>query len=179
MRGERSESPSGGVAIVTAGTCRTGRELARGLARRGYAVVVVYLRDQREAEAAVEEILADDGAAVAVRADISDELDVERLFEETDAAFGGVDLVVHSTRGAPTAVVNRRAARRLRRGGAILDLAATDPVAPALATELRARDITINGLGPGVEPPGAHPGLAELLALVDRSDQNQDGPCGV
>ena len=84
------------VAIVTGGSCQAARGIARRLARRGYAVVVVYLRDQAQAEAAVEEIVAADGTALAVRADVTDELDVERLFEETTAAFGRVDVVVHT-----------------------------------------------------------------------------------
>jgi 3-oxoacyl-[acyl-carrier protein] reductase len=83
---------TGEVAIVTVGPASA--ELARELARRGYAVVVVYLRDQAGAEAVVDEILAEHGAALAVRADVADELDVERLLEETTAAFGSVDLVV-------------------------------------------------------------------------------------
>jgi 3-oxoacyl-[acyl-carrier protein] reductase len=77
------------VAIVT-GSRGTGREIARQLASRGYAVVVVYLRDRGEADAAVEEILAANGTALAVRADVTDELDVERVFDETRTAFGGV-----------------------------------------------------------------------------------------
>jgi NAD(P)-dependent dehydrogenase (short-subunit alcohol dehydrogenase family) len=87
-------SPTCAVAIVTGGSRGAGREIARTLASRGYAVVVVYLRDQGAAEAAVEEILAADGTALAVRADLTDELDVERLFAETVAAFGRVDVVV-------------------------------------------------------------------------------------
>jgi 3-oxoacyl-[acyl-carrier protein] reductase len=82
------------VAIVTGGSFGVGREIAHHLASRGYAVVVVYLRNQAEAEAAVEEILAANGTALAIRADVTDELDVERLFDEAKAAFGGVDVVV-------------------------------------------------------------------------------------
>lgn len=81
------------VAIVTGGSVGAGRKLARELAAGGYAVAVVYLREQDAADAVVAEILAADGAAVAVRADITDELDVERLFDETLAAFGTVDVV--------------------------------------------------------------------------------------
>ena len=93
---------------------------------------MVYLRDQGEAEAAVEEILAANGTALTVRADETDELDVERLFQETAAAFGGVDVVVHTAlRGAP--VVNRQAARQLRHGGAIVNVSSCDPIAPVLA----------------------------------------------
>ena len=155
------------VAIVTGGSCGVGREIARTLASRGYAVVVVYLRHQREAEATVEEILAAGGTAVAVRADVADELDVERLFTETAAAFGGVDVVVHTAmRG--TSVVNQQAARRLRHGSAIIDVSSSDAIAPVLADELRARDITVNGVAPGLESPGAQHDIADLIALLDR-----------
>jgi 3-oxoacyl-[acyl-carrier protein] reductase len=148
--------PADPVAIVIGGSCGAGRDIARKIGGRGYAVVVVYLRDQGEAEAAVDEILAASGTALAVRADVCDELDVERLFDETKAAFGGVDVVVHTAmRGA--SVVNRRAARRLRRGGAIVDVSSSDAIAPVLARELDARDITVNGLTPGLEPPRCRP----------------------
>jgi 3-oxoacyl-[acyl-carrier protein] reductase len=113
------------VAIVTGGSCGPGRQVAGELASRGYAVVVVYLSDQAEAEASVEEILAAGGTAVTVRADVTDELDVERLFDESAEAFGGVDVVVHAaTRGS--SVVDRQAARAIRDGGAIVDAADHD-----------------------------------------------------
>jgi|EndMetStandDraft_7_1072992.scaffolds.fasta_scaffold23258_2 3-oxoacyl-[acyl-carrier protein] reductase len=84
------------VAIVTGGATPIGRDVARTLAARGYAVVVVYLGDQAAAEATVDEILAAKGTAVAVRADVGDELDRTRLFDEAVAAFGGVDVVVQT-----------------------------------------------------------------------------------
>jgi NADP-dependent 3-hydroxy acid dehydrogenase YdfG len=111
------------VAIVTGGSRGVGREVAHRLADEGYAVVVVYLDGQPEAEAAVEDILAAQGTALAVRADVTDELDVERLFDETAAAFGGVDVVVDTTSPA-SPVVSRHAARRLRHGGSLVTAAA-------------------------------------------------------
>jgi 3-oxoacyl-[acyl-carrier protein] reductase len=154
------------VAVVTGGSCGAGRDVARELGNRSYAVVVVYLRDQAEAEAAVEEIVAAQGTALAVRADATDELDVERLSDETKVAFGGVDVVVHAAmRG--TSVVNEEAARHLRLGGAIVDVSSCHAIAPDLAHELRARDITVNGLAAGLEPPGADHHTAELIALPD------------
>jgi NAD(P)-dependent dehydrogenase (short-subunit alcohol dehydrogenase family) len=93
------------VAIVTAGSSPAGRAVARQLADRGYALILVYLDDQPRAEAAVEEILAAGGRVVAVRADLGDDLDIERLFDESIAAFGRVDLVV-----------TQHAQERLRRG---------------------------------------------------------------
>ena len=143
------DGPSGGrVAIVTGGSRCIGRATIHRLATRGYAVVVNYLHDQRAAESTVETVLADNGAAVAVRGDVADDLDVERLFAETIAAFGGVDVVVHTVgcRSAPTPVanvdldeldplsrintratliVNREAARQLRNGGAIVNLSSS------------------------------------------------------
>jgi 3-oxoacyl-[acyl-carrier protein] reductase len=115
------------------------------LAARGYAVVVNYLHDRRAAESAVEAILAGHSEAVAIRADVADELDVQRLFAETVAVFGGVDVVVHALGRPVTAtpvaefdldvfdalvrintraafIVNREAARHLRNGGAIVNL---------------------------------------------------------
>ena len=155
------------VAIITGGSWGPGRELASRLSGRGDAVVVVYLGDQGEAEAVVEEILHASGTAVAVRADLTDELDVERLFEETTAAFGPVDVVVHAARRG-SSFLYRQAARSLRQGGAILSVSSADAIAPDLARELRARGITVNGLAPGLEPPGRDHEVGALVALLDR-----------
>jgi len=137
--------PGGRVAIVTGGSRGVGRDVIRRLASLGYAVVVNYAHDQRTADSTVEAVLAGNGTAVAVRADVDDELDVERLFTETIEAFGAVDAVVHAVRGritpAPVAqlaldqfdallrtniratfLVNRMAARQVRDGGAIVNL---------------------------------------------------------
>jgi 3-oxoacyl-[acyl-carrier protein] reductase len=141
-------SPASGVAIITGGSRGVGGATVRRLAARGYAVVVNYLHDQRAAELTVEAILTGNGDAMAVRADVADDLDVQRLFAETITAFGGVDVVVHTvgrhliatpvtqvsldefdalvrcnTRAA--FVVNREAARHLRNGGAIVNLSSS------------------------------------------------------
>jgi NAD(P)-dependent dehydrogenase (short-subunit alcohol dehydrogenase family) len=97
------------VAIVTGGAW----DVARELARSGCAVVLVYLAGRLEAETAVDDIVGAGGVALGVRADITDELDVERLFDETVAAYDGVDLVVHTSAG-DTSVIDRHAERWLR-----------------------------------------------------------------
>jgi 3-oxoacyl-[acyl-carrier protein] reductase len=130
------------VAIVTGAASGVGREIALGVASWGAAIVVVYLDLQRSAEATVAEILAAGGTTVAVRADLTDELDVDRLFGESIAAFGGVDAVVHSTTDR-AALLYRQAARHLRQGGAIVSVAGTDPLAPGIARQLRERGFTI------------------------------------
>ena len=132
------------VAIVTGGSRGVGLEVALELAARGYAVVVDYARDQAAADGVVEDVLARNGTALAVRGDVTDELDVERLFTETNEAFGGVDVVVHAVgRSIPgpiadydlalfdallrtnvrgTFIVNRQAAHEVRDGGAIVNV---------------------------------------------------------
>jgi len=195
------------VAIVTRGSRGLGRDVMRTLAGRGYAVVVYYVRDQRGAEAAVEEVLATNGSALTVRGHVADELDVERLFAETIKAFGGVDVVVHAggqislgpgptggldTFGAPlpasvlgTFVVNRKAARELRDGGAIVNIfgscvgftrptrAAHAPsydtaaaITRAIANELRGRDITVNAVVLERERPAIVAELVEAVAFL-------------
>jgi 3-oxoacyl-[acyl-carrier protein] reductase len=141
-------SPAGRVAIVTGASRGVGQAAIRCLAAHGYAVVVNYFHDQRAAESIVDAILADNGNAVAVRADVADDLDVKRLFAETIAAFGGIDVVVHAAGSRITAsditkvgldefdalvrintratfVVSQQAAQHLRNGGAIVNLSSS------------------------------------------------------
>lgn len=110
------------VVIVTGGSRGSRRGFACALARAGYAVVIAYAHSQGAADATVDEILAGGGPAIAIRADVDDELDVERLFLETREEFGGVDLVVEAP-GRLSALVRRAAARHLRARGAIVSFA--------------------------------------------------------
>jgi 3-oxoacyl-[acyl-carrier protein] reductase len=190
MTTSHDEASTGRVAIVTGGSRGAGRATVRRLVSRGYAVVVDYLHDQRAAEATVEAVLAGNGAAVAVRADVADDVDVTRLFDEAIEAFGGVDVVVHTvgsrTSPAPTLIVNREAARRLRAGGAIVNLTssaaplpnhenhaattATEVLIRTLALELRERDITVNGVALAVDGPCAPNRIADAVAYLVSDD---------
>jgi 3-oxoacyl-[acyl-carrier protein] reductase len=155
------------VVIVTDGSRSIGREVVRRLAGHGYAIVVVYLDNQSAAEATVDEVLAVGGTAVAVRADLTDELDVERLFTETIAAFGGVDVVVHFTAGGAS-LLYEHASHHLRRGSAIVSVSSAEQIAPELTQRLRERDVTINGVPPGAAPPRVDRDAADVLAVLNR-----------
>jgi 3-oxoacyl-[acyl-carrier protein] reductase len=137
------------VAIVTGGSSQTGGDVARGLASPAWAIVVVYLEHQSRAEATVARIIAAEGTTVAVRADLADDLDVKRLFTESIAAFGGVDVVVHTTTDI-AALLYRHAARHVRARGAIVTTSTAEPIPPDISRELRERGITV-----GRAPPQA------------------------
>jgi NAD(P)-dependent dehydrogenase (short-subunit alcohol dehydrogenase family) len=152
------------VAIVTGGSTALSREVVRALADQGDAIAVVYLDDQSSAEATVEELLDSGGTAVAIRADLADELDVARIFTETIVMFGDVDLVVHTT-GHEASVFYDEASRCLRRGSAIVSVS-PQHVAPGVAERLRERDITLDG----------DRDLTELLAVVERWRRRRSAP---
>ena len=133
---------TGVVAMITGGSSGSGRELARTLTGWGWAIVIVYLEDQSTADAAVAEMLAAEGNVVAVRADLADELDVQRLLAESNAAFGGVDVIVHTTRGKAS-LLYEHAARHVRPRGAIVSLHGAGTVSPAIAALMRERGISV------------------------------------
>jgi 3-oxoacyl-[acyl-carrier protein] reductase len=185
-----STTTSPRVAIVTGGTRGIGRSIAEALTDQGYAVVVTYTRDEASASATLAALTSHGGDARAVRADVADEHEIEALFDETERQFGGVDVVVNAAGVMPvaplvdldladldrvlrtnvrgTVVVNQQAARRLRAGGAIINLSssvtrgsnpgntaytaskgAVEALTLVVARELRGRDITVNAVAPG------------------------------
>ncbi len=151
------------VAIVTGGSSGTGRQVARALASWGWAIVVVYLEHQRAAEVTVAEILAEEGKVITVRADLTDDLDVQRLFAESTAAFAGVDVLVHTTAGSAS-LLYQHAARHVRARGAIVSIADAERVPPGVAGQLRERSVSV-----GNAPP------EEVLWFLDRWRQQAIG----
>ncbi|WNG21061.1 SDR family oxidoreductase [Cystobacter fuscus] len=95
-----SETKQGGtkdkVAIVTGASRGIGAAIAERLARDGFSVVVNYSSDAAPAEALVRAIQSTGGRAVAVKADVSDAQAVRRMFEATEAEFGGLDVLVNN-----------------------------------------------------------------------------------
>jgi 3-oxoacyl-[acyl-carrier protein] reductase len=84
------------TAVVTGASRGIGRAAALRLARDGFAVVVNFAGNVAKAEEAVSQIAAGGGRAIAVQAEIAWAVDVERLFDEAERAFGPVGVVVNS-----------------------------------------------------------------------------------
>ena len=135
------------VAIVTGGSSPAGRDIARGLAGWAWAIVVAYLDHQRRVEATVAEIISAGGTTVAVRVNLADDLDVQRLYAESIAAFGGVDVVVHTTAGRAV-LLYEHAAHHVRERGAIVSVSTAERIAPDIARRMRERGITVDRAPP-------------------------------
>ena len=85
----------GKVAIVTGSSRGIGRGIVQRFAREG-ARVVVNGRDPDRVARTAAEIREAGGECIEVAGDVSVEADVTRLFEETLAAFGTVDILVNN-----------------------------------------------------------------------------------
>ena len=83
---------AGKVAVVTGGASGIGRATAELLAAQGVAVMIADL-DESNAGAAADAIAASGGRALALRADMREEGQVQAAIEATVAHFGGVDLL--------------------------------------------------------------------------------------
>ena len=82
--------------LVTGGSSGLGRAMALAFAACGARVAVNYRGDAEQADALVEQIRADGGTAIAVRADVSDPAAVAALFEQLDVAWGGIDILINN-----------------------------------------------------------------------------------
>jgi len=192
------------VALVTGGSGGIGRAVVERLAADGTAVAVHYATGAARAEALASEIVERGGRAIAVGGDVADEHAMRSAFDAVEAAFGGIDVVVntagimllspvatldladldrmHRTNIRGPFVVSQLAARRLRTGGALVNVstsvtrtafpgyagyaaskAAVESLTLILARELRGRDITVNAVAPG---PTATP------LFLDGKDEN-------
>jgi NAD(P)-dependent dehydrogenase (short-subunit alcohol dehydrogenase family) len=84
------------TAIVAGASKGIGAALAKRLAADGFHTVVNYASSRAEAEKVVAVIEAAGGRAISVCADVADASAVEMLFNEAEAAFGPVDVLVNN-----------------------------------------------------------------------------------
>jgi 3-oxoacyl-[acyl-carrier protein] reductase len=87
---------TGKVAIVTGASRGIGAAIAERLASEGLTVVINYSGNAAPADELAQKIEARGGKALTSKADVSDAEAVRRMFEATEAAFGGVDVLVNN-----------------------------------------------------------------------------------
>jgi 3-oxoacyl-[acyl-carrier protein] reductase len=138
---------TGKVAIVTGASRGIGAAVAARLAGDGFIVVINYSGDAVPAEALARKIEDEGGRALTAKADVSDPQAVRGMFDATQTAFGGVDVLVNNagimtlSRIADTSDASfehqvnvnlkgtfntlREAATRLRDGGRIINFSSS------------------------------------------------------
>ena len=87
---------AGKIAIITGASKGIGAATAKALAAEGAAVAVNYSSGKQEAERVVSQIMREDGKAIAIKADVTKAIDVKRLFQETEKAFGLPNILVNN-----------------------------------------------------------------------------------
>ena len=87
---------TGKVAVVTGASKGIGAGIAKALGAEGASVVVNYASDKAGAERTVQAITAAGGKALAVQGSVDKRADVERVFTETEKAFGPTDILVNN-----------------------------------------------------------------------------------
>ncbi|MFC9894854.1 SDR family oxidoreductase [Nocardia sp. NPDC127579] len=85
-----------GCVIVTGGSRGIGAAVASALGRAGQRVVLTYRQDRAAADKVCAEIVAAGGTAWAVRADMAESEDIDRLFATVDAEAGTITGLVNN-----------------------------------------------------------------------------------
>lgn len=83
-------------ALVTGANSGIGEGIARAYAAAGAKVAVNYVSGDDRARKVVDDIVAEGGEAMAVRADVSDEAEVQAMFRQVTARWGSLDILVNN-----------------------------------------------------------------------------------
>ena len=84
------------TALVTGSGRGIGKSIALHFAARGADVVINFFRNRAPAEETAREVERFGRRALLVKADVGDMDDLNRLFDEVDREFGGLDIFIHN-----------------------------------------------------------------------------------
>jgi len=170
------------LTVITGGGRGIGAATALRLAADSHDLVLGYVRDVGAAETTAERVRGLGVSCRPVRCDVTDEHDVDRLFDAA-AELGQVTGVVNNAGSTlhlgdlvGAILVARRAVRDLTRGGAIVNVssaaatlgspheyvhyaaakAGVDALTHGLAQEVAACGIRVNGVAPGIVRTDIH-----------------------
>lgn len=84
------------IALVTGSSRGVGRAVASRFAKEGARVIINFTSNEKAAQEAVKEIEAMGSKAVAVKADVAQKSDAEKLVATALDTFGGLDILVNN-----------------------------------------------------------------------------------
>lgn len=82
--------------LITGASGGIGQAIAKKFAELNYNVIICYNTNKTGAETLLHELKSKGTDVIAVKADVSDEKQVEELFDEAEKAFGGVDVLINN-----------------------------------------------------------------------------------
>ncbi|SHH38947.1 elongation factor P 5-aminopentanone reductase [Sporanaerobacter acetigenes] len=82
--------------LITGSSRGIGRATAKKFAKEGYNVIVNFYKSEDKALSLVEELLSSGANAIAIKADVSDRTQVEKMFEEGYKKFRNIDVLVNN-----------------------------------------------------------------------------------
>lgn len=83
--------------LVTGSSRGIGRQIALTFAEAGYNVVINYNKSEESANKLVEELIAFEVEALAIKADVSSFEESQKLVEEAIASFGKIDVLINNS----------------------------------------------------------------------------------
>lgn len=162
---------TGRVAVVTGGTRGIGLAIADGLAAAG-ATVIPTSRTISDVEAARTRVESHGVESLAIPTDVTEDSDIEALFERTADTFGGIDIVVNNAGVNPSAALGRPEDVDSEGYDVTLDInlrgafRCTQEAAPYLNESEGGSLINIASVGGIVGLPRQHPYVASKHGLV-------------
>ncbi|MFY9672996.1 MAG: SDR family oxidoreductase [Terriglobales bacterium] len=91
------------VVLVTGAAKRLGRAIALAAAENGADVAITYRNSASEARTVLQRLAAHGIEALALRCDITDEMNVREMVKEVVGTFGGLDVLVNNAANYETA----------------------------------------------------------------------------
>ena len=172
--------------LVTGGGSGIGKAAALAYAKEGAAVALTYITSAEEAVGVVRDIQAAGGRALAIRADLTRENEVEKVFEQAEGELGALDAVFANAGG----IIGRRPTIEMTldfwREVIDVNLTSTFLTARAafqrMAPRRRGAIVTMaslaafNGAGPGAAAYAAAKGA---IVAYTRALAKEGGPFGI
>lgn len=172
--------------LVTGGGSGIGKAAALAYAKEGAAVALTYITSAEEAAGVVRDIQAAGGRALAIRADLTRENEVEKVFEQAESELGALDAVFANAGG----IIGRRPTTEMTLDfwREVIDVNLTSTFLTARAAFQRmapyrqgaivtmASLAAFNGAGPGAAAYAAAKGA---IVAYTRALAKEGGPLGI